>query len=142
MFGNLAGVKYVIEPKNKQIVAARSNKVPSGHKNNPDMVALHNSSKVFVRKDDILKIFCDKPALYSVRLAELVYGVSTLRKSCMPGEFAHNRVPLDSDTLDSIISELIKVSMHDHVLTFSFLFFQLTSFKSSSNGTKLLRKDL
>lgn len=73
--------------------------------NKPDMMALYNGSRVFVRRDDILKIFCDKPALYSVRLAELVFGEETLCKSCMPGETVAGRVPLDADTLDSIISK-------------------------------------
>lgn len=75
-----------------------------------DMMALHNGSRVFVRRDDILKIFCDKPALYSIRLAGLVFGESTLRKSCMPGETVPDRVPLDAEILDSIISEFQYIS--------------------------------
>lgn len=69
-------------------VAVRSEKIQVGEKSNPNMMALHSGSRVFVRKDDILKIFCDKPALYSVRLAELVFGVNTLEISSMPGNLS------------------------------------------------------
>lgn len=70
------------------------------------MMALHIGSRVFVRKDDILRIFCDKPALYSVRLAGLVFGEETLMNSCMPDDRNSKLQPLDEEILESIISEL------------------------------------
>lgn len=69
------------------------------------VMALHSGSRVYVRKDEILKIFCDKPALYSARLATLVFGEEVLSHSCMPDESTPNYTPLDEETLDSIISE-------------------------------------
>jgi hypothetical protein len=92
--------------KNQMTIAVRSEKAQAAMKQNPNMMALHNGSRVFVRKDDILKIFCDKPALYSVRLAELVFGAATLRGSCMPEENSDKFTPLDDEVLESIISEL------------------------------------
>lgn len=69
------------------------------------VMALHNGSNVYVRKDEILKIFCDKPALYSARLAALVFGEDTLSNSCMPEESNPRYTPLDEETLDSIVSK-------------------------------------
>lgn len=92
--------------KNQMTIAVRSEKVQTALKQNPNMMALHNGSRVFVKKDDILKIFCDKPALYSVRLAELVFGLSTLENACMPDENSAKFIPLDEDILESIISKI------------------------------------
>lgn len=72
---------------------------------NPNMMALHSGSQVFVRKDDILKIFCDKPALYAVRLAALVFGEETLRNSKMSEDNDPKFAVLDEEILESIISE-------------------------------------
>lgn len=70
----------------------------------PTLMALHNGSKVYVRKEEILKIFCDKPALYSIRLATLIFGEKTLRYSCMPDERDEKYTPLNEEILESIIS--------------------------------------
>lgn len=74
-------------------------------KDDPNLMALHIGSRVYVRKEDIVKIFCDKPALYSVRLAEMIFGKNVLMESCMPDERASHMTPLNSEILDSIISE-------------------------------------
>lgn len=74
-------------------------------KDDPSLIALHSGSKVYVRKADILKIFCDKPALYSIRLADLIFGVKTLTYSCMPDERDGKYPPLNEEILESIISE-------------------------------------
>lgn len=87
------------------MIAVRSEKSQAVMSQNPNMTALHNGSRVFVQKDDILKIFCDKPALYSVRLAGLVFGEETLRHSCMPDETHSKLTPLDEEILESIISK-------------------------------------
>lgn len=86
-------------------IAVRSEKAQAAMKQNANLMALHNGSRVFVRKDDILKIFCDKPALYSVRLAGMVFGEDTLQRSCMPDETDPKYVPLDEEVLESIISK-------------------------------------
>lgn len=121
--------------KKKQVVIAVRSPTASGTKLNADMMALHNGSRVFVRKDDILKIFCDKPALYSVRLAGLVFGEETLHSSCMPEETNTKLTPLNEEILDSIIS---KFNLQLNA-TFSnnFIYFQLTSFKCSSSRTRM-----
>lgn len=82
-------------------------------KPNESVMALHNGSRVYVRKDEILKIFCDKPALYSARLAALVFGEDTLSQSCMPDELSPKYTPLDEETLDSIISKLEHTELED-----------------------------
>lgn len=68
------------------------------------MMALHIGSRVYVQKQDILKIYCEKPALYSIRLAELIFGVKTMKLSCMPEDDNPELTPLDEECLDSIIS--------------------------------------
>lgn len=102
-------------------IAVRSDKAQAIMNQNTNMTALHNGSRVFVRKDDILKIFCDKPALYSVRLAALVFGEETMQQSCMPDETDPKYTPLDEDVLESIISKMIIVSCFDFSNRFSFL---------------------
>lgn len=91
-----------------------------------NMMALHTGSRVYVQKEDILKIYCVKPALYSIRLAELVFGVKTMALSCMPDEDDPNLTPLDEECLDSIISK-------SFVLIFDIIFInQISNFSSSS----------
>lgn len=85
--------------------AMRTDKTQEAMKANSNMMALHNGSQVFVRKDDILKIFTDRPALYSVRLASLVFGEENLKTSCMPDESNPKLTPLDNEVLDSVISK-------------------------------------
>lgn len=72
---------------------------------NSEMMALHSGSRVYVKKDDILGIFCDKPALYSVRLAELVFGDEVLQRSCLPDEINPKYEPLDAEILNAIIGK-------------------------------------
>jgi hypothetical protein len=74
-------------------------------KNDPTMMALHSGSKVYVKKAEILKIFCDKPGLYSGRLASLIFGEKTLRFSCMPEERDEKYNPLNEEILESIMSK-------------------------------------
>jgi hypothetical protein len=112
-------------------IAVRSEKVQDTMKQNANMMALHNGSRVFVRKDDILKIFCDKPALYAVRLAAMVFGEDTLQRSCMPDETNSKYVPLDEEVLDSIISKL-EVFIEEFSLK---LFFKLYSTRHSGLQT-------
>lgn len=87
--------------------AIRSGKAQGILTNNANMMALHNGSRVFVRKDDILKIFTDKAPLYSIRLATLVFGEENLKTSCMPDEADSQLTPLNSEILESVISKCI-----------------------------------
>ena len=74
-------------------------------KDDPSLINLHSGSKVYIRKTDILKIFCDKPALYSVRLASLIFGEKTMSYSSMPDEHDEKYPPLNEEILESIISK-------------------------------------
>lgn len=105
MFPNLAEYQIIdVGTESKQVtIAVCTQDTALGH----NLMPLHNGSHHFVKKDDLLKIFTDKPALYSVRLAGLVFGEDTLRISRMPDENDTKYEPLDGDTLNSIISELI-----------------------------------
>lgn len=74
--------------------------------NDPNMMALHVGSRVHVRRADIVKIFTPKPALYTVRLTELIFGKKVLEHSCMPDErMDENYVPLNEEIYNSILSE-------------------------------------
>lgn len=100
--------EYYEETRKEKVSSINSqNEGPLLKADDPNLVALHAGSRVYVRKDDIVKIFCDKPALYSVRLAEMIYGKNVLMESCMPDERAliSQFTPLNSEILDSIISE-------------------------------------
>ena len=92
----------------------RAEKTPDVANQNSNMMALHNGSRVFVRKDDILKIFTDRPALYSVRLASLVFGVENLKSSCMPDESNPKFTPLNNEILDSVISKKLPLAYIEH----------------------------
>lgn len=92
--------------KKKQLIyAVRAEKDKVKLAPNPNMMALHVGSQVYVRKDDILKIFCDYPALYSVRLASLVFGDEKMNGACMPDDNDPTLSPLNAEALDSIISK-------------------------------------
>lgn len=107
MFLYLAGYQIIdVANRKKQVmIAVRAPHVTA--KLNPNMMALHSGSQVFVRKDDILKIFCDRPALYAARLAALVFGEDTLRNSKMSEDNDPKFAVLDEEVLESIISELL-----------------------------------
>lgn len=70
-----------------------------------EMMALHAGSSVFVKKQDLLSIYTDKPALYAARLTQLVFTDRVLRESRMSEDKnAESSLKiLDADTLDSII---------------------------------------
>lgn len=96
----------VASKKRRVVIAVPAEKsAPMIMQDNAEMMALYNGSRVFVKKDDILKIFCDKPALYSVRLAELVFGDEVLQKSCLPDETNSKLTPLDEEILNAIIGK-------------------------------------
>ena len=103
------------------------------------MMALHTGSRVYVQKEDILKIYCVKPALYSIRLAELVFGVKTMTLSCMPDDDNPNLTPLDDECLDSIISNTYLMIIFDDLFTNQFFqfFFQLMLCKYLNNRVKI-----
>lgn len=103
----------VIELSNKNVVLRQHTltipSIKSEQRIDTNMMALHTGSRVYVQKEDIMKIYCVKPALYSIRLAELVFGFKTMTLSCMPDDDNPNYTPLDDECLDSIISKIIKI---------------------------------
>lgn len=100
------------------------------------MMALHTGSRVYVQKEDILKIYCEKPALYSIRLAELVFGVKTMTLSCMPDDDVPNLTPLDDECLDSIISNSSLVIIIVNILINNFPIFSSSTCYASIQTTK------
>lgn len=84
------------------VTLSEQSKVPE------NMIPLHPGSRVYIAKDDILSIFSNKPALYTVRLAELIFGTDALQYSCLPGDIHSDMEPLDEVVLSSIISNLDK----------------------------------
>ena len=72
---------------------------------NPHLIPLHHGSSVYVDKHDILKIFTNKPALYTVRLLEMVFGTDVLKMSCLPGDQDDEEKlnPLERDSFESVI---------------------------------------
>ena len=73
------------------------------------LIPLHNGSRVYINKNDILGIFSNKPALYTVRLIELVYGLNVLKRATLPDERENGLSPLESESFDSILSELSNI---------------------------------
>lgn len=110
----------VIELSNKNVLLRQHTltipTIKSEQKIDSNMMALHTGSRVYVQKEDIMKIYCVKPALYSIRLAELVFGFKTMTISCMPDDDNPNFTPLDDECLDSIISNII-IIIFDQIFT-------------------------
>jgi hypothetical protein len=78
-------------------------------KDDPNLMALHSGSRVYVQRADIVKIFCPKPALYTVRLTELIFGKKILQQSCLPDERSDEFAPLNEEILNAILSEFYKI---------------------------------
>lgn len=78
---------------------------------NSTMIPLHTGSRVYINKHDILEIFTNKPALYTVRLIELVFGTDVLKNACMPDEQDEERLlrPLEAESFESVLSRFFNV---------------------------------
>lgn len=80
---------------------------------NPNLIPLHIGSRVYVNKHDILKIFTNKPALYTIRLLEMVFGTEVLKRSCLSDERDEENklVPLELDSFESLMSGFFVVQI-------------------------------
>ncbi|XP_053667387.1 uncharacterized protein LOC128717110 [Anopheles marshallii] len=76
-----------------------------------DKVPLHAGSSVYIATKDLLSIYTSKPAVYTGRLIELMYGVDTLKHSCVDrNEQADTDLtPLDPTILDAVITHIVHV---------------------------------
>lgn len=66
-------------------------------------VPLHTGSTVYVSKNDLMKIYSDKPDVYIKRLADLIFGTE-IRTT--PGNVRNTLDALDATRLKSFISKI------------------------------------
>ncbi|XP_055594640.1 modifier of mdg4-like isoform X3 [Uranotaenia lowii] len=103
----------------KQRSGPASKSTPVQQSTSLDKVPLHSGSTVFVTTKDLIRIYTTKPALYTARLVEIVFGRETMMKSCLEGStgagtaatsnnISHLK-PLDSNMLQSIIVHVVNV---------------------------------
>lgn len=87
----------------------KSRDQPLENRKNPSKVPLHKGSSVFISTKALLSIYTSKPALYTSRLIELMYGLETLQmagtKQQSVGELGDPLDTLNSTILEAIISE-------------------------------------
>uniref|UniRef100_A0A182QDE8 BEN domain-containing protein n=1 Tax=Anopheles farauti TaxID=69004 RepID=A0A182QDE8_9DIPT len=89
-----------------------TNKMPTNVKRKIiNKVPLHAGSSVYIATKDLLDIYTSKPAIYTGRLIELMYGVDTLRNSCLDSsdKASPSLVPLDPTILESVITHVVHV---------------------------------
>lgn len=72
-----------------------------------NMIALHKGSVYKVPKKDLMTIYSPHPAIYTFRLAELVFGKENL-VSISKDQYDTQINLLDQDKLESFISKLAK----------------------------------
>lgn len=102
--------KSKVAPISKPVLTKLENKSPitagtssSAVSGTGVRIPLHAGSKVFVYKEDLIRIYSNIPAIYTGRLAELVFGKSELQ--AMPDKKhldflePHKRSSLTSETL-------------------------------------------
>ncbi|XP_053680524.1 uncharacterized protein LOC128731427 [Anopheles nili] len=63
---------------------------------------------------DLVTIYTSKPALYTSRLIDLMFGEDTLRASCLDNSEKGdtNLVPLDQNILESVLTHIVHVFQH------------------------------
>uniref|UniRef100_A0A182UVI8 BEN domain-containing protein n=1 Tax=Anopheles merus TaxID=30066 RepID=A0A182UVI8_ANOME len=74
-------------------------------------VPLHAGSSVYIATKDLLSIYTSKPAVYTGRLIQLMFGLDTLKISCLDSKERVNTdlVPLDPTTLEAVITHIVDV---------------------------------
>ncbi|XP_035900365.1 modifier of mdg4-like isoform X2 [Anopheles stephensi] len=86
-----------------------------------DQVPLHAGSSVYIATKGLLSIYTSKPAVYTGRLVELMFGVETLKRSCLNGseQTDPGLVPLDPTILDAVITHIVDVfqQQRQHITT-------------------------
>lgn len=69
-----------------------------------DLIPLHKGCRIKVSKTELLEIYTEHPALYTIRLAGIVFGKETL--SAVSKESESNAIDLlDQNVLNSLISK-------------------------------------
>uniref|UniRef100_A0A182JNK3 BEN domain-containing protein n=1 Tax=Anopheles christyi TaxID=43041 RepID=A0A182JNK3_9DIPT len=68
-------------------------------------VPLHAGSSVYIATKDLLSIYTSKPAVYTGRLIQLMFGLETLKISCLDSKekVGTDLIPLDPTTLEAVI---------------------------------------
>ncbi|XP_058057585.1 modifier of mdg4-like isoform X12 [Anopheles bellator] len=75
-----------------------------------EKVPLHAGSAVYIATKDLLSIYTSKPALYTSRLIELMFGVETLRlRAAAAGQTGDVLSTLDATILDAVITHVVHV---------------------------------
>ncbi|XP_035777033.1 modifier of mdg4-like isoform X15 [Anopheles albimanus] len=91
----------------------KSRDQPLENRKNPSKVPLHKGSSVFISTKALLSIYTSKPALYTSRLIELMYGLETLQmagtKQQSVGELGDPLDTLNSTILEAIITHVVHV---------------------------------
>lgn len=70
----------------------------------PDLIPLHKGCPIKVSKTKLLEIYTEHPALYTIRLAGMVFGKETLSAVSKESE-DHAIDLLDQNILNSLISK-------------------------------------
>uniref|UniRef100_A0A2M4CGR7 Modifier of mdg4 n=2 Tax=Anopheles darlingi TaxID=43151 RepID=A0A2M4CGR7_ANODA len=86
---------------------------PLENQKTPRKVPLYKGSTVYISTKDLWSIYTSKPALYTSRLIELMYGLETLQmagtKQESVGEMGDPLDKLDSTMLEAIITHVVHV---------------------------------
>ncbi|XP_023309273.2 modifier of mdg4-like isoform X8 [Lucilia cuprina] len=89
-------------PLVKKPPAAAPAKVPSGK------IPLCAGSRVYVAKNDLMKIFIPNACIYTSRLSDLVFGLENLEKVAKSGSKDYLKL-LNEDILKSMITHVVQV---------------------------------
>ena len=69
-------------------------------------IPLYPGCSIMVSAADLRRIFTPKPAVYTAKLVELLYGKEVLQKSCLTIEDVRDGlVPLEPTVLNALISK-------------------------------------
>nr|XP_049461668.1 modifier of mdg4-like isoform X3 [Anopheles coluzzii] len=90
---------------------AKKGEIDSKQKMMEKKVPLHAGSSVYIATKDLLSIYTSKPAVYTGRLIQLMFGLDTLKISCLDSKERANTdlVPLDPTTLEAVITHIVDV---------------------------------
>ncbi|XP_049276907.1 modifier of mdg4-like isoform X5 [Anopheles funestus] len=104
------------EQNPKENIVVTSKKIPLNEKGINktriiDKVPLHAGSSVYIATKDLFSIYSSKPAVYTGRLIELMFGIETLKISCVDcnEKASTNLIPLDPTILDAVITHIVHV---------------------------------
>ncbi|XP_021693978.1 modifier of mdg4 isoform X16 [Aedes aegypti] len=76
----------------------------------PALVPLHSGSNTYISTTDLVSIYTPKPALYTARLMDVIFGRHKLMSACVRRtENTGSLVPLDEHKLYSVIVHVVHV---------------------------------